>query len=331
MFYLGIDVSKAKLDCCLLLDNATFKRKDKSIANNHKGFNELLAWIQKQSVALNDVHIIMEATGVYHEQAAYAFHDAGIKLSLANPAYVRHFANGLAIKTKTDCMDSFVLARYGLSAQPQLWTPAPIEARLLQALLNRREAIAQDLQRERNRQEKAEVAVSPDIIQQSIKTSIAFLEQQLKQLQQDIDDHVDKHPKLKQDVKLLETIPAVGERVGNTMLSVLHNHHFESAEQVAAYLGLVPVEYQSGTSVLKRPRLSKTGSASVRATLYMAAVVATKYNPHIKKLYERLLAKGKCKMLAIGAAMRKLVHLCFGVWKNQTPYQEDFLPKNAIK
>ena len=102
MFYLGIDVSKAKLDCCLLLDNTSFKRKDKSIANNHKGFNELLAWIQKQSVALADVHIIMEATGVYHEQAAYALHDAGVKLSLANPAYVRHFANGLAIKTKKD-------------------------------------------------------------------------------------------------------------------------------------------------------------------------------------------------------------------------------------
>ena len=94
-------------------------------------------------------------------------------------------------------------------------------------------------------------------------------------------------------------------------------------------MGLVPVEYQSGTSVFRRSHLSKTGSASVRATLYMAAVVATKYNPHIKALYERLLAKGKCKMLAIGAAMRKLVHLCFGVWKNQTPYQTDFLPKTS--
>ena len=81
--------------------------------------------------------------------------------------------------------------------------------------------------------------------------------------------------------------------------------------------------------MFKRPQLSKTGSASVRATLYMAAVVATKYNPHIKALYERLLAKGKCQMLAIGAAMRKLVHLCFGVWKNQTPYKADFLHKSA--
>ena len=235
----------------------------------------------------------------------------------------------MAWRLKLKRMDSFVLARYGLSTQPKLWNPAPVVARLLQALLSRREAVAQDLQRERNREEKAQVANVPDKIQQSIETSISFLEQQLKKIQDDIDDHIDKHPKLKQDVKLLESIPAVGERVGNTMLSVLHNHHFESAEQVAAYLGLVPVEYQSGTSVLKRPHLSKTGSASVRATLYMAAVVATKYNPHIKALYERLLTKGKCKMLAIGAAMRKLVHLCFGVWKNQTPYQKNFLPKSA--
>jgi transposase len=87
---------------------------------------------------------------------------------------------------------------------------------------------------------------------------------------------------------------------------------------------LVPVERQSGSSVLGRARLSKTGPAHLRAVLYMAAVVATKYNPHVKVLYERLLARGKCKMAALGAAMRKLVHLCFGVWKTRQPYRADY-------
>ena len=86
-------------------------------------------------------------------------------------------------------------------------------------------------------------------------------------------------------------------------------------------MGLVPIEYQSGTSVLKRPRLSKAGDARLRAALYMAAVVATQYNPDIRRLYQRLIAGGKTKMSALGAAMRKLVHICFGVLKHQRPYQ----------
>lgn len=325
MFYLGIDVAKAKLDCCLLVDVQTLKRKNKTVANNAHGFKELLEWLQRQHVSLEALHVVMEGTGVYHEQAAFALHDASIHVSIVNPAYVRDFARGLAIRTKTDSVDSLVLARYGLLVQPNFWTPPPMEARLLQSLLSRREAIAQDLQRERNRQEKALATQTPDVVQQSIQQTIAFLEKQLQQIQKDIDDHIDRHPKLKEDLKLLQSIPAVGERVGNTLLAVMHSHSFSSAEQVAAYLGLIPVEHQSGSSVQGRSRLSKAGPAHVRAVLYMAAVVATRHNPHIKALYERLLGRGKSKMAALGAAMRKLVHLCFGVIKNQTPYQADYL------
>lgn len=327
MFYLGIDVAKAKLDCCLLVDTKTLKRKNKTTENNAKGFSELLAWLQRQNVLTHELHVVMEGTGVYHEQAAFALHEAGVHVSIVNPAYVRDFARGLAIRTKTDGVDSLVLARYGLLVQPNFWAPPPIEARLLQALLSRREAIAQDLQRERNRQEKAQVAQSPQIIQQSIEATICFLEKQIKQIQQEIDDHIDRHPKLKQDLKLLKSIPAVGERVGNTLLALIHSHSFASAEQVAAYVGLVPVEHQSGSSVCGRARLSKAGPAHIRATLYMAAVVATQHNPHIKALYTRLLARGKTKMAALGAAMHKLVQLCFGVIKNQIPYQADYLIK----
>lgn len=115
-----------------------------------------------------------------------------------------------------------------------------------------------------------------------------------------------------------------GERVGNHLLAVMHTHHFNNAEQLAAYLGLVPVERQSGSSVLGKARLSKAGPARVRAVLFMAAVVAKQWNPHVKAMYERLIAKGKSKMSALGAAMRKLVHLCFGVIKTQTPYDANY-------
>ena len=324
MFYLGMDVAKAKLDCCLLLDDASGKRKTKVVGNNKSGIADLLAWVVKQHVSPAVLHVVMEGTGVYHEQAALALADASVAVSIVNPAQVRNFGRGLAVRTKTDGVDSFVLARYGALLKPAAWIPPAPEARILQALIARRDAIAYDLQRERNRQEKADATDTSARIRQSISDSIAFLSRQLAQLQQDIDQHIDRHPRLKDDLLLLQSIPAVGPQVGNNLLAVMHSHAFRSAEQLAAYLGLVPVERQSGSSVLGRARLSKAGPARIRAVLYMAAIVAKRCNPHVKAVYDRLIARGKSKMSALGAAMRKLVHLCFGVLKTRQPYRHDY-------
>jgi transposase len=322
MFFIGIDVSKAKLDCSLLLDVASRKRRAKTVAK--AGIAELLAWCTKQHVTNHELHAILEGTSVYHEQASLALADAGVTVSIVNPAQVKDFGRSLGIRTKTDGIDSLILARYGALLSPKPWQPSSQEARVLQALLSRREAIAQDLQRERNRLEKADATETPALIRQSLLDSITFLETQLAKLQQDIDDHIQKHPDLKADRELLTSIPAVGPQVGNHLLSVMRNHCFQSAEQLAAYLGLVPVERQSGTSILGRPRLSKAGPPRIRAILFMAAVVGTQHNPHLKALYLRLQARGKTKMSALGAVMRKLVHLCFGVLKTRQPYQPDY-------
>jgi len=324
MFFIGIDVSKAKLDCSLLLDVASSKRRAKSVTNSKTGIADLLAWCTKQQVIIHELHAIMEGTGVYHEQAALVLSDAGVTVSIVNPAQVKDFGRSLGVRTKTDGVDSLVLARYGALLNPRVWTPPSQEARTLQALLARREAIAKDLQREHNRLEKADATDTPVLIRQSLVESIAFLEKQLTKLQQEIDDHINKHPDLKADRDLLTSIPAVGPQVGNHLLAVMHNHDFQSAEQLAAYLGLVPIERQSGTSVLGRPRLSKAGPARIRAVLYMAAIVGTQHNPHIKAQYQRLQERGKTKMSALGAAMRKLVHLCFGVLKTRQPYQPNY-------
>ena len=247
MFYLGIDVAKAKIDCCLLKDPVNSKRKSKTFTNNKVGFSKLLEWIDKMNIPLANLHAIMEGTGVYHERAALALTNAGATVSIVNPAQVKDFGRGIAVRTKTDRMDSLVLARYGEMLQPPAWTPPPQEAKVLKALLARREAIAQDLRRELNRQEKAEVADTPELICQSLDDSIQFLQKQLDKIQKDIDDHINTHPNLRRDYELLISIPGVGQRVGNNLLSVIHSQKFDSAEQLAAYLGLVPVERQSGT------------------------------------------------------------------------------------
>lgn len=325
MFYVGMDVAKATVECCLLRLEAE-RPVQGSFSNNRTGMKALLKWLHQLQLPLDQVQVVMEATGVYHQAAALQLHEAGVSVAVVNPAQVKDFGKGLAVRTKTDRMDSWVLARYGQVTQPMAWQPPSVEVRELQALLARQRALAEDLQRERNRLEKADATLTPTLVHQSLQDSIAFLSQQLKRLQRDIDDHIDRHPQLKADRALLESIPAIGAQTGKHMLAVLHAHSFERAEQSAAYLGVVPVERQSGTSVHGKPRLSKAGPAHLRAILYMAAVVATRHNPHVKALYERLLAKGKTKMTALGAAMRKLVHLCFGVLKSRQPYS----PTHAI-
>ncbi len=284
MFYLGIDVAKAKLDCSLLLDETGLKRKSKKVANSQTGFAELLTWLTKQGIKLADLHVTMEATGVYHEQAAQAIYDAGAIVSIINPLQVKSLAKTISIRTKTDGVDSFLIARFGLLCKPNSWVPPTPEARALQALLARQEAISEDLMRERNRQEKCKVTSVHKHVQESLENSITFLQTQLKQLRQEIDDHIDRHPALKKDLDLLKSIRAIGPQVGKAMLSVMQTHSFNSAEQLAAYLGLVPVERQSGSSVLGRARFSKAGSPEIRAKLYMAAIVAIRYNAHVKAL-----------------------------------------------
>lgn len=321
MFYLGIDVSKAKLDC-VLLDSPTGKRKSKVVANSPEGYTALLNWLAKQNAAAT--HVIMEPTGVYHEAAALALTDAGLPLSLVNPAQLRRYAQGIGVKTKTDATDAVVLARYGASQQPPCWQPPATSIRALQALLARRDAIADDLQREKNRAEKAAVIDLPQRVQSSLDTSIAFLTRELEKLQGAINQHIDHHPDLRDKCDLLQTIPGIGERVASHFTALLAAHDFTCAEQAAAYLGLVPIQWESGSSVHGRPHLSKAGPSHLRKLLYMPAIVAAQYNPHVKALYDRLLERGKSKMAALGAAMRKLVHLCFGVVKSGKPYDKNW-------
>ena len=319
--YIGIDVSKNKLDVAWLKDPTKIKVKTKVFKNNLSDFTHLLDWL-KTTVTdnLTDVHICLEATGVYHENVAYYLHDHGLSVSIINPAYVKSYGDSLGSRNKTDKKDSVLLAHYAHSAHPKLWNPPPAEARYLKSLLSRLDALQEDLQRELNRQEKAEVTDTAPIVKQSIGQMITALETAIAKLNNDIDDHIDKHPSLKQDQDLLESIKGVGTTVSRQMVSLMHNKQFNSASQMAAFLGLVPKHHESGLFKGKS-RLAKNGSSDIRAKLYMPALVAIKYNPDIKAQYERLLAHGKCKMQAVCAAMRKLVHICFGVIKHQQPYQ----------
>lgn len=322
MIVIGIDVSKDKIDCAWLRDINTGKVKTKKLNNKNEGFKALIEWAEKNTKSpINEIHFVMEATGIYHEALAYTMHDAGAIVSVINPAYIKNYGKSLGSRTKTDKKDSITIAHYGATQKFKSWQPEPVEIRQLKALLARHEAIEKDIQRERNRLEKIEITmVSVEVID-SITAMIKELGKEQKRIKKLIDNHIDQDPKLKKCRALLKSIPSVGPVISQYMIALIYSRDFGSAKQCSAFIGLNPVMYESGSSVRGRSRLSKVGNAKIRAKLYMAAVVATKHNPDIKRQYERLLKNGKCKMAAVCAAMRKLVQICFGVLKHQTPYQ----------
>ncbi|MDH5407826.1 MAG: IS110 family transposase [Gammaproteobacteria bacterium] len=326
MNIIGIDVSKTKLDCLWLKDAVTGKAKSKVFPNTEKGYQALNVWIEKQiQQPIGVSHVVVEATGIYHENLAYALFKSGVQVSIINPAQINNYAKSLGTRSKTDKKDSMVIARYGATQRPRLWQPEPDEIRILKALIARLEALEQDIGREENRLEKVQIACASDEVTTSIKTVLAQLKKEKQRLESLIDQHIDQNPGLKKDRQLLESIPGVGPVISRYMMAIIRSREFVSAPQCAAYLGLVPIAHESGSSIRGRARLSKAGNAKVRAKLYMAAVVSIQYNPAIKIQYERLLKNGKVKMSALCAAMRKLVHICFGVLKHQQPYQTQTL------
>jgi transposase len=229
-YWVGCDVSKKKLDLALLLSVEPLKRRSKVVENHQPGWMVLIEWACRQAnCTAGELHVVMEATGVYHEAAAYALTQAGAKVSVVNPAIVRDFAKSLAMRSKTDASDSAVLARYGASAKPALWQPPAPEIVELKGLLNRLQVLEADLGRESNRLEKAQVSVTPQVVLDSLHKSLAFLEQEKRELQKRIDDHIEGHPQLKHDRELLESIPAIGRKTACRMLCVLHSRPFPAA------------------------------------------------------------------------------------------------------
>ncbi|EBP2454365.1 IS110 family transposase [Salmonella enterica] len=329
MFQLGIDVSKKTLDLCLLREGVKGRVKNRKLKNDFNAVGTVVSLLRKQHSEPGDVHIIMEATGVYHESLAYGLHDAGAKASLANPHRSREFARGMDILTKNDKVDAYMLACYGALKEPEPWEPPPENVRYLSALLRCHNALVTDSSREKNRLEKCRATDTPAAVAESIENVLRNLSAELQRLETLIQGHLDQHPELKKDFDLLTSIKSVGFQLGLNMLVILRSHRFGTAEQAVDFLGVVPAEKSSGTSVRGQSRLSKIGPPEIRAKLYLASLFGMRFDPAMKAMYERLCQRGKTKMCAIGALMRKLVHWCYGVLHTQQPFDAEYRSSDA--
>ena len=319
-FYLGLDIAKRTFQAELLTPEG--KRQQKRCDNTPAGPQELQGWLRRQGAA--PVHACLEATGTYSETLAAFLHQQGHTVSLVNPKAIAHFAQSRLSRAKTDAADAALIAAFCRSEQPAAWTPPVPEVRERQLLVRRLESLQEMHQMEHNRLEALEATAPVPRVHASLQEHLAYLEEQVETTRRAIQEHLDQHPDLKRQQELLLSIPGIGAATAAVLLAELGNVlAFRGARQVAAFAGLTPRIYRSGTSAQKRESLCKTGSARLRRALYFPAMVALRFNPVVREFGERLRERGKNKMLVLGAAMRKLLHLAYGVLKSGKAFEAE--------
>jgi transposase len=315
---IGIDIAKLTFDACLVKPQG--KPQKKSFPNTQEGFAKLLRWID---YAAPDAvsHFCMEATGSYYEALAIFLADAGHRVSVVNPHRTHHAAKASGAGNKTDPAEAHALAEFCRKENPPLWRRATPEVRTLIAMLRRLHALKEHLTQEQNRSGDPGVAQQPEV-RASLTKSIAFLQEEIAALLKQIKEHIDRHPTLKVDRDLLVSIPGIAEVTAAWILAELPDVQLiASAKSAAAYSGLAPCEYRSGTSVRRETRLSKRGNVHLRRALYMPAMAAVRFNPAVKAIYDRLIQRGRPRMVALGAAMRKLLMIAYGVLKSRKEFE----------
>jgi transposase len=307
----GIDIAKKKFDVALPQGE---KVKSGTFHNTAAGFDMFARWLTKHDV--ERAHVCMEATGTYGEELALYLYRAGHVVSVVNPAKIKGFAQSELSRTKTDKADAALIARFCRAMKPEAWQPPAPEVKELQSLVRRIEELNGMLTQERNR-----LATANEVVKPSIEGVIRHLQDEIKNTQQLISDHIDQNPKLRANRDLLQTIPGIGPTTSAMILAEFGDvERFGDARHMASFCGLTPRHRQSGSSVRGKSRLSKTGSSRIRKALYMPALSAIRYNPVIIAFRTRLLANGKSRMVIVGAIMRKLVHIVFGVLRSGRPF-----------
>jgi transposase len=312
--FVGIDVSKATLDAYLLGPGG--RTRQAAFANDAGGHAALLAWADRHAAGAA-LHFGLETTDPYSDPPATALADAGRHVSVVNPARVKaHAAAGQG--NKTDPADARAIAEFARDRNPPAWQPPAPQVRELQALVRRRDDLREMAAREKGRLDSPALTRAA---RQSIERAVQFLAREADRMQAEADALIAASPPLQADRELLESIPGVGRQTASTVLAELPAvDRLPSAESAAAYAGLSPREFRSGASVRRRTRLSKAGNARLRKALFLPAQTAVRFNPLLKGFFSRLVAAGKTKMQAVGACMRKLVMLCYGVLKNRAPF-----------
>ncbi len=321
---IGIDISKDSFDVVL---RGMGGERHRVFSNDQKGFTSLAGWVEKQPERV--VHICMEATGSYWEGLAEYLYQGDYTLSVVNPYQIKRYADHLLNRNKTDKADASLIAEFCEKDRDRLrvWKPFSPEIKALRSMGRRLDELQDMKQQEQNRLKSG---VRDLVVIESLQENIKQLKNQIKALMKKIQEHVKQHPELREQQRLLTSIPGIGKLTAIKLMAEIGDiRDFSSASQLAAYAGLAPKQFRSGSSVHKQTRISKQGRTELRRCLYMPAVVASEHNPIVMDLKRRMLASGHVMMEVIVAAMNKLLHLVYGVLKSGKPFDPDYGTKSC--
>lgn len=326
--YLGIDIASKKFDAALLSNDGY---QCKAFANSVAGYTALLKWADVGDFL--EIHACIEATGDYGTALATFLYEKKIKVSVVNPSRIKGYGMAELSRTKTDKSDSKLIARFCRATIPAQRQPVPQPVRTLQALVRRMDALKGMLRGESNRADNAD-----DSIQPSLLRITSHLKEEIEVIRQEIKKHISSNDELRRQEAggrrqeaLTSSIPGIGSFTAAVILSFMADKQFSKAKEVAAFLGLNPRHHQSSSSVRGKSRMSRTGNAYLRSAMYMPALVAQKHNPAIRAFGHRLRPAGKPGMLIVGVAMRKLIHIIFGVLRSGTIYVPQISGESACK
>lgn len=308
MKQVGVDISKKSFHVAVL---AGEKQLNKVFENTPAGHRDLQSWLLKKGVSPVESHLCMEATSTYYEALAVVLADGGWRVSVVNPLQLKAFAESRLIRQKTDRADAHTIALFCAQHNPPLWSPPALAVRELQRLLARMEAVQGMRVQELNRQHEAQ-----GIARESVERMLATLDEELRLLKEQIDDHIDRHPGLRDQTTLLKSIPGVGDTLSAYVAAWLPVARLTDVRAAVAFVGLSPKARESGTSLRGKAMLCKMGHSRLRKLLYMPAMNAMRFNPAASALAARLRDAGKPGKLILGAIMRKLVHWIYGVLKS---------------
>ena len=315
--FVGIDIAKATFASAIKINN---QYEVKEFKNTLPGCQSFLKWIKE--LEYNEYHFCMEATGKYSHLLATFLYDQGYVVSVVNPTQIKYFMKSRLARNKTDSIDAKMIAHFCELHKPSAWQPLSDEIMQLQALINRLDVLEKLFLQESNRLGE----LPSESIIFSVKALLEHLTEQINELKVQIKKHVEHYSFLHEKIALLKIIPGMGDKTSQRILAFFGDiTRFTHPKQLTAYVGLNPRQRQSGSSIKGCSGISRIGSAYLRKSLYMPALVAIKHNPIIKSFYNNLISKGKPKKLAICAAMRKLVHLIYGILRSGRPFDSHYI------
>lgn len=325
-YVIGIDISSKDFAVSISTEPGIALYGPKEFANNLEGFNKLKAWLKQLKVSPKDAIIVMEATGVYGERLCYFLNKHKYTIAVEQPLKVKR-----AFKTdghKTDAVDSLQIAEYTLRFYDELniWEPRNDIVEKMQAIITTRELLLKHKTASINSLKALEnKAVKTSVAMKALRDSIKMLARKINALEKEMDNLIDLNPRVRQTASNLKTIKGVSNLLAANMFVVTNGFTSEKHhKQLASYLKIAPLQYQSGSSVYKKPRKPKYGPSIMRKLLFLSALSAAQHDTAFKKYNQRKLAEGKEKMLIYNNIENKLIKLMCAMIRDQKPFIENY-------